>query len=252
MTNYPDISRELHVLRIGDGIKLIRPPQGSLKNKEDARIVTVADLMEAPNMWFCNSDFACVLTNEDCAEVCGMDSVQDSINKTAFDFLERKQALFATHSDKNVMLNRHMDIIEFDLKRLDGEYLQSLTFKFPWYDNEDKIIGTFGVGIIIGRHCLAKSLLKLISFGLFSTFESNHLMHRIDFNQKTGFYLSQREIECLQLSVRGKTAKQVANELGISRRTVEEYLDNIKIKMGVFSKAELINKAIDLFMEINT
>lgn len=38
-----------------------------------------------------------------------------------------------------------------------------------------------------------------------------------------------------------------ANELGISQRTVEEYLNNIKLKMGVYSKSELIDKTIDYF-----
>jgi DNA-binding CsgD family transcriptional regulator len=58
---------------------------------------------------------------------------------------------------------------------------------------------------------------------------------------------SKRELECLLLTVRGKPAKQVSYELGLSRRTVEEYLNNIKVKMNVFSKAELIEKAIRYF-----
>ena len=64
-------------------------------------------------------------------------------------------------------------------------------------------------------------------------------------NHKTN--LSKREIECLQLTIKGYTAKRIGRELGISNRTVEEYLVNIRIKMGVSSKAELIEMTIDEF-----
>lgn len=58
---------------------------------------------------------------------------------------------------------------------------------------------------------------------------------------------SKRELECILLTMRGKSAKQVAYDLGISSRTVEEYLNNVKVKMNVFSKSELIEKALSFF-----
>jgi DNA-binding CsgD family transcriptional regulator len=57
--------------------------------------------------------------------------------------------------------------------------------------------------------------------------------------------LSKREIDCLLLTIQGQTAKQVANRLQLSNRTVEEYLNKTKAKFGVHSKAELIEKAIN-------
>lgn len=54
--------------------------------------------------------------------------------------------------------------------------------------------------------------------------------------------LSKREIDCLTSTVFGKTAKLTADDLGISRRTVEEHLASIKVKLHVFSKTELIEK----------
>ena len=55
-------------------------------------------------------------------------------------------------------------------------------------------------------------------------------------------YLSKRESECLYLYARGKIARDIAIMLGLSRRTVEHYLDKVKTKMGVASKNELIEK----------
>lgn len=68
-----------------------------------------------------------------------------------------------------------------------------------------------------------------------------HLMHRP--------HLSKRETECLQLTIRGQSARLVAKHLGISQRTVEEYLNNTKIKFGVSSKRDLIDIAIDYFFQ---
>lgn len=66
-------------------------------------------------------------------------------------------------------------------------------------------------------------------------------------NKTNDYQLSKRETECLLLTLHGNPAKQVAFKLGISQRTVEEHLNNIKIKMKVFSKAELIKKGMKIF-----
>lgn len=56
--------------------------------------------------------------------------------------------------------------------------------------------------------------------------------------------LSKRELECLFLILRSKSAKQIAYILGLSRRTVESYIDSIKLKFGVSNKSELIISAM--------
>lgn len=51
--------------------------------------------------------------------------------------------------------------------------------------------------------------------------------------------LSKREKDCIEVLLTGKTASQIGEILGISDRTVFHYLDNVKDKMGCFSKTEL-------------
>lgn len=60
--------------------------------------------------------------------------------------------------------------------------------------------------------------------------------------------ISLREMDCLRLTIKGKTAKQIACILGLSHWTVEEYLANVKLKLGVKKKSELIEKTIDYFI----
>lgn len=52
--------------------------------------------------------------------------------------------------------------------------------------------------------------------------------------------LTLRELECAKLLFKGYTAKMIANELNISFRTVEDYINKLKIKSGTTHKNELI------------
>lgn len=56
----------------------------------------------------------------------------------------------------------------------------------------------------------------------------------------SGLYLTKREYECLLGSIYGKSAKRVAKKLGISPRTVEQYLKSIKTRLNVDSMEDAI------------
>lgn len=52
--------------------------------------------------------------------------------------------------------------------------------------------------------------------------------------------LTRRESQCMHLLCRGLTSKYIARKLGLSNRTVEGYIDNIRSKTNSRSKSELI------------
>lgn len=60
--------------------------------------------------------------------------------------------------------------------------------------------------------------------------------------------LSSREKECVKLLLKGKSAKESGTALGLSVRTIEHYLDNVKLKFKcqykneIFSAAEKLNE----------
>lgn len=58
--------------------------------------------------------------------------------------------------------------------------------------------------------------------------------------------LSPREKECIRLLIKGYTATQTGEILQLSKRTVEHYLENIKLKTNSFSKLELFEKFREL------
>lgn len=61
-----------------------------------------------------------------------------------------------------------------------------------------------------------------------------------------GIYLTKREAECFYLLSRFSTVKKIAQILALSPRTVESYINQIKTKMCILYKSELIEKAIEL------
>jgi DNA-binding CsgD family transcriptional regulator len=58
--------------------------------------------------------------------------------------------------------------------------------------------------------------------------------------------LSRREREVARLAAQGRTAREIAERLFISQRTVETHLANVYAKLGVRSKIELVRRASEL------
>lgn len=61
------------------------------------------------------------------------------------------------------------------------------------------------------------------------------------YDGRRNVYLSKREFECILYLSHGKSAKEVANLLDLSSRTVTSYLDNIKAKFGNIRTSDLIS-----------
>ncbi|CAM4452090.1 MAG: hypothetical protein LEGION0398_MBIBDBAK_00766 [Legionellaceae bacterium] len=76
--------------------------------------------------------------------------------------------------------------------------------------------------------------------------EFNHFISEISLPNyieinKNKITLTNRENECLQLIKFGNTNKEIARKLGISPRTVETYLNQIKTKTGIRTQKSLIS-----------
>lgn len=52
--------------------------------------------------------------------------------------------------------------------------------------------------------------------------------------------LSSREKQCAYFLLNGMTAKEIGHQLGLSNRTIETYIEHIKIKLQCRNKTQLI------------
>lgn len=104
----------------------------------------------------------------------------------------------------------------------------------------------------IYNHCLdhTVNLNEINPSGFNST--HNILSVRENTRQEIGFLsaikniplLTAREYQCLQLYQQGLTAKQTAQRMNLSHRTIEDHFDHIKEKYGVSSKRDLLREPV--------
>lgn len=64
--------------------------------------------------------------------------------------------------------------------------------------------------------------------------------YRFEKGALDGIKLSNQELECIAHLLNYKTIKEIAKKMSISPRTVETYLNNIKIKLNCDSKSDII------------
>lgn len=57
--------------------------------------------------------------------------------------------------------------------------------------------------------------------------------------------LSPREVEVLEFIVQGYSARETAEMLSLSHRTVERHIDNARTKLGARNRPHLVSEAIE-------
>lgn len=241
-----DTSNELRVYRYRNGIKLVRPEHDkntSFFSNGYFTGHTMGDILQLPFCtYFLDLNSSTQNINELTIEACGYNSFKHALGKTLFETFSSESAVKIISTDKKVIDSKKTQIVEDSALRKDDFSFHTLSIKSPWYENNNKIIGIFGCTIVLGKQPLDKSLEQIASLGLLDIKEN----HSVKFGQEVNdVYLSKREIECLHHTIQGKSAKIIGFELDISQRTVEEHIANIKAKLGVRTKTELIYKAIN-------
>lgn len=64
--------------------------------------------------------------------------------------------------------------------------------------------------------------------------------------ESVGSQLSPRQIECLRLAAAGKTSSEIAIVLGISSRTVDQYVGEACERLKVRNRTQAVAKALTL------
>ena len=94
---------------------------------------------------------------------------------------------------------------------------------------------------IASRKNMRETKKKKMRVGALERFENYYLGE-----PHAGVYFTRREAECIYHLAQGKTMRMTANDLQLSVRTVEFYVKNMKLKVGVRTKNQLIDKVIKL------
>ncbi|MDR3492769.1 MAG: LuxR C-terminal-related transcriptional regulator [Gammaproteobacteria bacterium] len=205
-------------------------------------LLSFGDLFALPySVYLLDKHGTTVNINEIGAKICGFQTPELAIGKTIFDVSAGASAKDLLNNCESVLQQESVKLFDEFNTRFDGRLLHFLSVKYPCYDTSHQLQGTLGVSIVIGEHPLAEAITHLTHLGLLP----KNTPPKLAISLKLGnVSLTPREQECLEHTVKGYTAKQIAKKLSISPRTVEEYINQIKLKFDVGSKQELIQKVL--------
>lgn len=230
--NIKHIASKLVLKRYREGVTL-----GKARRDEWSPFL-LSNVFNLPcSVYFDNADHEAQMVNDTCAEICGFESTFDAIGRSVYDFSTKESANRSVMNQKEILTTQKTKIIEDMLIRKDDVPISFLGISFPWYA-DDKLIGVFGCSIVLNTHSMAQSLNGLYQLGLLShqpLTEAHNLPG----------YFTAREQQCIHHIMDAKSPKVIAKILGLSYRTVEHYIANIKSKLGVSTNTELMAKLAD-------
>jgi len=128
-----DIDQNLFIFRVLHGIKLVKPKLVAQEMQTENSFSTghtIASLSSLPfNFYFLNADGATLHMNQQCVEICGFQSINDSIGKSLFDVSNQESAAKLINNCNSVISENKIKIFEEENIRKDGASLQFLSVK---------------------------------------------------------------------------------------------------------------------------
>lgn len=213
-----------------------------IRNNNYPALISFAELFALPySIYLLDSVGATLKINNAGADICGFNSPEQAIGQSIFDVSTEGSAKNLLDNCESVLQHETVKLFDEFNVRLDGRALHFLSIKFPCYDVKHQLQGTLGLSIVIGEHPLANAIVHLTNLGLLPENTSPNQSIKLDLGSVS---LTPREQECLEYTIKGYTAKQIAKKLDISPRTVEEYLNQLKVKFNVVSKQDMIQKVL--------
>jgi len=138
------------------------------------------------------------------------------IGLTDRDLIDYNEETYAFHhrNDLLALSGKTVHCLHKSTSPYDGE--EYVFLKQPLLNDDNQIIGLI-------FHCTPQ----------LSSINPIQLIDHVD-------RLTKREMECLSYILQGRTLKETADILQLSKRTVETYFENIKNKLGCKNKTELL------------
>ncbi|MDX1901287.1 MAG: helix-turn-helix transcriptional regulator [Gammaproteobacteria bacterium] len=176
-----------------------------------------------------DTDSVYIGCNEMLAYALGLLSPKKIIDKTDYDLsTTREENEKYRADDKRTMSSGQPTFNIHESQTLpDGRRITLTTNKMPFLDRRGKIIGLLGYSIV-----------------------SKTETHELYFIRKAiESGLTSRQAHCLYHLAKGKTIKQIASALTLSPRTVEHYLEVIKLKWKCEHRHQMIEKVFYEMLE---
>lgn len=240
-----DTSNELLLQKHTNGIKLIRPKEYSEKSNI---ITSISKLIELPfNFFILDSMHNTKKVNTEYVETYGFSSEKDALIKTNKSLFSKRTSNFLIKENLNVLQNKQSNLFEANIRFSNKASYPILSKRLPIFNCENQIIGLLGFTCVMGKHGIPDFINFLNEYCFLGSLANhkNSCHEQLPGKIIDHIYLTERQKQVLHYIIRGKSSKEIGKALGLSYRTIQHYLDNIKLKFNVSTQADLINKVID-------
>jgi DNA-binding CsgD family transcriptional regulator len=158
-----------------------------------------------------------------------------------FNFGPEENAKAYQSDDKKVQItNKTMTFISKVKYHSGKDQLDFFDIKTPLKSSSNQTIGTLGISYPILRDSFFEISAAINKIGMMTQRSMAELLnHQI--NLATKDILTTREKDCIFHLAQGKNSKQIGRALMLSHRTVEDYIENAKLKLSCPTRADLIN-----------
>ncbi|CAM2976129.1 LuxR family transcriptional regulator [Legionella steigerwaltii] len=166
---------------------------------------------------------------------------EDIKGKTDSDLLWKEQASILMKNDAEIIqrdkAKTFIEAVQLDV----GPLQYYISRKAPLHTRQGKVIGVVGISILID-----------CDISLFTTIQETNpvaipsTIDNVNPTQNSNSQLTPKQIRCLYYLVKGMTIKQIAQQLNLSPRTVEDHLNAAKNKLNCHNRGELIATALQL------
>jgi DNA-binding CsgD family transcriptional regulator len=158
--------------------------------------------------------------NDAAALVAGLDTAQDFIGNSSYSYINPQAGVVVRDNDHKVLAVNKL-----------------MVFTEPYINFEGKRMIATSIKATLKLRHRNKTLITGISFTIEDT----------DSQVAQNLYkLTRKQMECLYWFAKGNAVKQIARKMDLSARTVEHYVEKIKLKMNATLRSELVAKALEI------
>ena len=187
--------------------------------------------------------------NDVFVRVSGVHSHADVVGSTDRDQIWHEQADLMMTNDHTITETECVKTFLEKALHPDGHIVHYLSHKTPLRDRHGKVIGSFGLSYGFETQAWNQDRLNEVAM-IVGTQGVEHVQRFLLTQQCVKHQLSARQADCLYYLTKGMTIKQIAETLSLSKRTVEHYLETVKVKLNCLSRSELVAKAFEINLSI--
>ena len=184
-------------------------------------------------IWAKDKNYKYIYCNENYARAAGLDSPEQIAGKSDDEMPWREQADFFRQGDAGVFQGKiRLNVPEVEI--MIDKVADILVTENQLLNKSGKCVGLVGSYIdITGQRLIKKT-------GYYNDKEQRYYLGP----DLDNAHLTLREIEVFKRVLLGYSARQIAEVVGISPKTVEGHIENLRTKLQAGSKGELIATAI--------